>query len=95
MILYWSSHNSLPDDESALFRKVGAFTEDDKASVLAVLEMQFPRDYEGLRRHYGLDKQLDDAREVNERRSASMRKAHQARRGAAPVSREPESGEDF
>lgn len=95
MLLYWSAHNSLPDDEPTLLRKVGAFTDEDKSSVLAVLEMLFPRNYEGLRCHFGLDKQLDDAREVNGRRSASMKASHQTRRGATLASREPDNPEDF
>lgn len=82
MILYWSSGNTLPENHAVLLRKIGASNSDeDTQAVAAVLDEFFPMDQHGVRHHHGLDAQLSNARAVNERKSAGMKRVWQERKG--------------
>ena len=78
MALYWTSGNSLPDNDAILKRKLLVTSPEDEAALNEMLAEFFP---DG--RHHGLDAQLDEVSSVSRMQSEKAKARHANRQPAS------------
>ena len=75
-MLYWTSGNQLPSDESILKRKISIKSDEEASALELILDEFFPINEDGIRVNQGLDQQLQQIKETSKKQSHNGKLAH-------------------